>query len=195
MYSNIPKKVEKGTTVERRKRKKYHGNNSISTDSLIGIYQSHQELIAHANQRLYFLFGINSALLLSFFFKYDTIINDSEQNTYAFFINGLFFLSFFFVSIALIVILIQIAPKIPSNINNDSLVFFGTLADAKHENFKKLLSSIIIDKNQFVEDIIKQLIILSNILKQKYMWTSIVVILTILSSISIGLMLILTTGH
>ena len=169
----------------------------ISTDSLIAIYQSHQELVAHANQRLYFLFGINSALLLSFFFKYNDIIkiNESSQNIHLFFINGLFFLSFFFVGIALFLILWEILPKISSDINKESLIFFATLANANHENFRKLFNDILTDNDQFVEDIVKQIINLSKILRDKYKTTRRIIYLTLLSSVSIGIMLILTTGR
>jgi len=163
----------------------------IDIDILMLNYQSQQDLIANANQKLYFLFGIDSALMLSFIFKYNDIVKSHILNS--FFLNGLFFLSFLSVTLAMFLILYEVSPKISDDKTYDSFISFLSLSSQNpyNNNFQNILNVSLYDEENAKIDIMKQTIHLSKLLKSKIDHTKWVVELTIFSSICIGFLLIM----
>ena len=163
----------------------------IDIEILMLNYQSQQDLIASANQKLYFLFGIDSALMLSFIFKYNDIVKSHILNS--FFLNGLFFLSLLSVTLAMFLILYEVSPKLSSDKSYDSFISFLTLANSNpfNDNFIGMFNDSLYDEENAKKDIIKQTIHLAQILKSKYKVIQIIIFLTMASSIFIGFLLIM----
>ena len=164
---------------------------NIALEVISNLFIAYQEQLKAANERLYFLFTILSALLMSYVLKYN-FLNNIHFNQ--FLVNGFYFVAFISSVGGLFLILTELMPKVNhGSISEDSLAFYGSLKNLTPNNYKRVLSDKLSNSEDLAEDLIVQCVYLSKILDNKYKITKIVIILTMISGAFAGILLLLSS--